>query len=121
LSSSNGARVLPMIVMAFSYGFGVFPIACKLLLLNEILPSITTWMHWLCRQTVKKQSFQKEIITKFKGKPETIHFHAKFSSQLCLHFILNLPVHSLLFVKSIPRTRFDDSKPSFLKAVVTYI
>jgi len=30
-----------------------------------------------------------------------------------------LPVHSLLFVKSIPRIRFEDSKPSFLKALVT--
>jgi hypothetical protein len=32
-----------------------------------------------------------------------------------------LPVHSLLFVKSIPRIRFEDSKPSFLKALVTCI
>jgi len=32
-----------------------------------------------------------------------------------------LPVHSLLFVKSIPRIRFEDSKPSFLKALVTCV
>lgn len=30
-----------------------------------------------------------------------------------------IPVHSLLLVKSIPRMRFDDSRPSFLNAVVT--
>lgn len=38
LSSSKGANVFPIIEIAFSYGLGVSPIACKLRLLNEILP-----------------------------------------------------------------------------------
>lgn len=32
---------------------------------------------------------------------------------------IHKPVHSLLFVKSIPTIRLDDSRPSFLKASVT--
>jgi hypothetical protein len=31
------------------------------------------------------------------------------------------PDHSLLLVKSIPRIRFDDSRPASLSAVVTFI
>lgn len=31
------------------------------------------------------------------------------------------PVHSLLFVKSIPTIRFEDSKPARAKASVTYL
>jgi len=30
------------------------------------------------------------------------------------------PVHSLLFVKSIPTIRFEDSSPAFASASVTY-
>ena len=30
-----------------------------------------------------------------------------------------LPFHSLLFVKSIPSIKFDDSRPASLKAVTT--
>lgn len=47
LSSSKGAKVFPIIEMAFSYGLGVSPMACKLRLLNETLPSIKTSMWWL--------------------------------------------------------------------------
>lgn len=49
LSSSRGAKVFPMIEMAFSYGLGVSPMACKLRLLNETLPSIIKLTHWLPR------------------------------------------------------------------------
>jgi hypothetical protein len=30
------------------------------------------------------------------------------------------PVHSLLFEKSTPTIKFDDSRPALLKSVVTY-
>lgn len=33
---------------------------------------------------------------------------------------ITLPDHSLLLVKSIPRIRFDDSRPASLSAVVTF-
>jgi len=39
LSSSKGAKVFPIIDMAFSYGLGISPIACRLLLLDETWPS----------------------------------------------------------------------------------
>lgn len=54
LSSSNGARVFPIIEMAFSYGFGVSPIACRLRLLNDALPSIKALTHWRPRLVVNK-------------------------------------------------------------------
>jgi hypothetical protein len=46
LSSSRGAKVFPMIERAFSYGLGESPMACRLRLLNETLPSIIKLMHW---------------------------------------------------------------------------
>lgn len=41
LSSSKGANVLPMMLMACSYGFGVLPILCRLCPLNERFPEYT--------------------------------------------------------------------------------
>lgn len=44
-----------------------------------------------------------------------IYIYMKIAVFLYIHE----PVHSLLFVKSIPTIRLDDSRPSFLKASVT--
>lgn len=51
LSSSNGAKVFPTTEIAFSYGLGSFPMACRLRLLNETLPSVKTTANQLQRYT----------------------------------------------------------------------
>jgi len=57
LSSSKGAKVLPTIDMAFSYGLGVSPIACRLFLLNEIWPSKKGYIDF-----IREHSEEEKII-----------------------------------------------------------
>jgi hypothetical protein len=40
LSSSKGAKALPTIVIACSYGFGTSPILCRLCLLKDFIPNM---------------------------------------------------------------------------------
>ena len=61
LSPSKGAKVFPMIEMAFSYGLSASPMPCRLQLLNETLPSITKLMHWLPGDTNQIQTIFKNI------------------------------------------------------------
>ena len=70
LSSSKGDKVFPMTEMAFPYGLDVYPMTCRLRLLNETLPSITKMMNSHPDIQIKYQPFSKiyDITLLFKQK-----------------------------------------------------
>lgn len=94
LSSSKAAKVFPIIDMACSYGLRPFPMWCKLRLLNDFEPV------WPTKWIQSERNLTKGVSA---------------AQRPC-----NLPVHSLLFVKSIPTMRLEDSRPERASASVTY-
>lgn len=65
LSSSKGAKVFPIIEMAFSYGLGVLPIACRLRLLKEIFPVKIKSLHWLVATAWKRYWIINDLVAFF--------------------------------------------------------
>lgn len=98
LSSSKADKVFPTMDIACSYGLRLFPMWCKLRRLYDLEPGLQINFCFIIQFKQRQMRFYMiNKIWKYKS----------------------LPVHSLLFVKSMPTMRFDDSRPARASASVT--
>lgn len=100
------ARVLPMIDIAYWYGFGVVLLEYKLWWLNEQKPEMNALKFM--QLTTDRIGYEQPLAQEYPSE-----------QTYPISYVTIQPVHSLHFLKSIPAIRFEDSRPVCASAFET--